>query len=94
MHPKKENIDSQLSTNCYSSLLAPLVVEGLIETSKFKKDKKKVIEEFFDDTKVDIMDNCDISRKKYTHVFKAIKSKVKDKRIRRSLLPLPTHMRK
>ena len=100
MHPKKENVDPQLASSCYSSLIAPSVVEEIIDTIKFKKVKQRIIEEFVDETKVDsmdvqiVMDDCGISRRGYSNVFKAMKSKLKEKKITTSLLPLPTHMRK
>ena len=100
MHPEKENIDPQLVGSCYSSLLAPSVMEDMIATAKYQKVKQKVIEEFVDETKMDsmdvqrAMDDSGISRRGYSSVFKAMKSKLKEKKIRNSILPLPTHMRR
>ena len=41
-----------------------------------------------------VMDGCGISRREYSSVFKAMKSKLKEKKIKKFVLPMPAHMRK
>ena len=100
LHPEKENIDPQLVSNCYSSLLAPSVMENMIVSTKYHKVKQKIIEKFVDETKIDsldvqgAMDDSGISRRGYCSVFKAMKAKLKEKKIKNSMLPLPTHMKR
>ena len=100
MHPDKENVDPEIAKSSYSSLIAPSVVEEILGTCKFKKVKQNIIEDFVDGTKVDnmdvqkVMDDCGISRAGYSNMFKAMKSKLKEKKISSSLLPVPTQMRK
>ena len=53
-----------------------------------------------DDTKVEnldiqkVMDDSGISRAGYSNMFKAVKSKLKEKKISSTLLPIPTQVRK
>ena len=100
MHPEKENLDPQLVKGCYSSLVPPTFVEEIIESAKYRKVKQRIIDEFIAEAKVDsmdvqmVMDNCGISRTGYSNVFKAMKSKLTQRNIKSSLLPLPSHMRK
>ena len=100
MHPNKENVDPKEAKHSYTSLIAPTVLEELLETSKFKKVKQKVIKTFVGDSKVDnmevqmVMDGCGISRTGYSNMFKAVTDKLKEKKIKASFLPLPTHMRR
>ena len=67
MHPNKENIDPRDAKHSYTSLVASTVLQEMLGTSKFKKVKQKVIEDFIGDSKVDnmdvqmVMDGCGIS---------------------------------
>ena len=75
-------------------------MDEIIENAKYKKVKQRIIDKFLSETKVDsmdvqmVMDNCGISQTGYSNVFKAMKSKLKQKYITSSALPLPSHMRK
>ena len=100
MHPNKEILDPIEAKHSYSAFIAPTILQEVLGTSKFKKVKQKVIQDFIGDSKVDnmdvqmVMDGCGISRTGYSNMFKAVTSKLKDKKITTSFLPLPAHMRK
>ncbi len=100
MHPNKKNVNPIEAKHSYSALIAPMVLQEVLGASKFKKVKRKVIQDFIGDSKVDnmdvqmVMDGCGISRTGYSNMFKAVTSKLKDKKITTSFLPLLAHMRK
>ena len=100
MHPNKENVNPLKAKHSYSALIAPKVLQQVLGTSKFRKVKHQVIENFIQDSKVDnmdvqmVLDAFGISKIDYSHMFKAVTSKLKDQKMTTSLLPLPSHMQK
>ena len=100
MHLEKENIDPERAKASYSSLVSPSLAKELLGWSKFKKVRQKSIQDFVDDTKVEnldiqkVMDDCGIRKAGYSNMFKAVKRKLKEKKVSSILLPMPAQVRK
>ncbi|KAI5074717.1 hypothetical protein GOP47_0010678 [Adiantum capillus-veneris] len=79
VHPEKENIDPQMAKSSYSSLIAPHVAKEILDALKFKKIKQDIISDFLQSTTIDtldvqsVIDNCGISQKGYSSIFKSVK---------------------
>ncbi|MCO5605944.1 hypothetical protein L7F22_060130 [Adiantum nelumboides] len=98
LHPLKENIDPQMAKHSYSSLIAPDVAKEMLDVSKFKKVKQNIINDFIQDTTIDtldvqsVIDDCGISQKGYSSIFKSVKSQLRSRKVASSVLPLPAHV--
>ena len=72
-----------------------VVVKSLIDEKKFKKVKRDAIEKFISESRVDVekiqeaLDTSGVSRKGYASIFNIVSSTLKDKWIKRILLPTP-----
>ena len=76
-------------------LVSEVVVKSLIDEKKFKKVKHDAVEKFISESRVDVekiqeaLDMSGVSRKGYASIFNIVSSTLKDKRIKRVLLPTP-----
>ncbi len=100
LHPNIGERDTVEASTCYGALIPIPVVRNVLKVKRFKKAKEDCVAEFLKSSCLDAkevqgaMDRVGISRQSYTHLFKIMQGKLKEKGLKHSLLPKPSFVQK
>ena len=91
--------DFNAAAQYFSDIVPPIVARSIITEMRFRKAKQKCVEDFLEKNVLPsnevqkTMDNVGISRQGYSQLYKALRGKLADNKIKGSLFPRPVQGR-
>lgn len=82
----------------YCDVIPPVVAKNILSEKRFKKAREQCVDRFLQSSCLDTedvqstMDKVGISRQSYTQLFKVIQGKLKQSKVKSSLLPKPSYV--
>lgn len=82
----------------YCDVIPPVVAKNILSEKRFKKAREQCVDRFLQSSCLDTedvqstMDKVGISRQSYTQLFKVIQGKLKQSKVKGSLLPKPSYV--
>ena len=99
LQPDRSSKDMEKASQHYSDVVPVQATKNLMEEKRFKKAKRKCVDNFLRLSKLDanevqkIIDNIGISRDAYNQIFQLIQSKLNETKSKNTILPRPSFIK-